>query len=115
MNIEEKLIEVADYFKAKLIAGDYEIIKVKANYVTIKIDDKYEFEVWIYGDMEKDFDFYFGLFSESVMSPRMTIQTPEERLEGWKNLKVKMDQFVDETGHKAKVEKFNELKKELGF
>lgn len=48
--METKIKEVADYFKGKILVGEYEVIKFDFSYLEILID-KYVFWIWISGGM----------------------------------------------------------------
>ena len=44
--METKIKEVQDYFKNKLLSGDFKIIKQDQYSVTVEVDSKYNFELW---------------------------------------------------------------------
>lgn len=46
-NIEIKINEVNQYFKDKLLAGEFTILKMKEHTCKIEIDGQYQFNVWI--------------------------------------------------------------------
>lgn len=48
MNIHEKIKEIQDYFKAKLLAGEFEEEEIDSNCIRIEIDG-YGFNLWSVG------------------------------------------------------------------
>lgn len=50
--MKTQIEKVKNYFKNKLLAGDFEIIEVSEHYCTILIDKEYPFNIWI-GNMVK--------------------------------------------------------------
>ena len=53
--METKIKEVQDYFKQKILNEEFEILEVTEHYVQIKIDNKYQFTIWIANGFQ-----YFG-------------------------------------------------------
>ena len=45
--MKEKITEIQNYFLAKIEAKDFEVTEVTSEYVTILIDDEYEFKFWL--------------------------------------------------------------------
>jgi ribulose-5-phosphate 4-epimerase/fuculose-1-phosphate aldolase len=41
-----KIKEVQDYFKAKLLAGEFELIKCTNATISVKVDEHYTFFIW---------------------------------------------------------------------
>ena len=44
--MEEKIKAVQDYFKAKILNGDFEVKSVDTHYFELQIDAKYDFIIW---------------------------------------------------------------------
>jgi hypothetical protein len=44
--MQNKIKEVQDYFKNKILKGDFKVTKVDSYYVDILVDDLYEFTFW---------------------------------------------------------------------
>jgi hypothetical protein len=44
--MEIKIKEVQDYFKAKMLAGEFEMLDVETYQCSIRIDGKYDFFIW---------------------------------------------------------------------
>lgn len=45
--MKKKIEEVEQYFKNKLLSKDFEIIKIDEFVMTVLIDEKYKFTIWI--------------------------------------------------------------------
>ena len=45
--MKEKIEEVQQYFKNKLLSGDFEITEISENLCKIKVDSEYIFTIWI--------------------------------------------------------------------
>lgn len=45
--MEKKIKEIQNYFMAKLLAGDFRVIKVKEHTLDLIVDEKYSFTIWV--------------------------------------------------------------------
>jgi hypothetical protein len=45
--MKNKIKEVQDYFKNKIVAGDYEVIETTEHFAVIEIDSEYIFCLWL--------------------------------------------------------------------
>lgn len=112
-NMEKKLIEIGNYFKDKLITGEYKVIKWGDVTCTIIIDNKFEFDIWVFMG-EENIKFY-GLGESSIIS-RYYLLTLDEALEAWRNFIIHKNNFKYEIKNQ-KIKEFNEkvskLRKEL--
>ena len=45
--MKTKIKEVQDYFKSKLIAGDFEILEICYHTIKVSVENEYEFSIWI--------------------------------------------------------------------
>jgi hypothetical protein len=45
--MQEKIKEVQDYFKNKILSKDFEVEKIEQHYFYLLIDSQYEFIIWI--------------------------------------------------------------------
>lgn len=75
--METKINEVQQYFKDKLLAGDFKIQEISEYVLRISIDDEYVFNLWI-GNMDiadnmKCYDVYYNFMHLSF--------TEEERIQ----------------------------------
>jgi len=85
MNIHERFKEIVEYFKAKLIAGDYEMIECDHRTAHIIIDGKYPFQIWI-SDPLNYLNFYETSWLVENPNEFLNIDTEDERREAWKNM-----------------------------
>ncbi len=108
-NIDDLLKKVAEYFKQKLLTGDYEFVKCGEHVAEIRIDKKYTFKLWIANDPEYNFGFYGQTFQEDFMQ----LRTQKERLAGWRRIKPYIQDYKNTILKRAKQKQFNQLKKEL--
>jgi len=102
--MKNKIKEVQDYFKAKILAGDFEVKKVSNHVSCIVVDGEFEFSIWAYfsfGQWSSDNCMYLGEFSEEEQKKGLELfrkVIEEDRLKKLKSEKLKQ---------------FNEMKKEL--
>jgi hypothetical protein len=113
MNIHEKIKEVAEYFKAKIISGDFEFKSCRDCIATVVIDEKYEFLLWINNDHKEDFSIHFGSMFWDYTSELLRFKTQKERLTGWKQVKPYVEEYKKKVLKREKQKEFNRLKKEL--
>jgi hypothetical protein len=87
--IQEQIEGIQKYFIYKASIGEYSIVKSNEYFVTIKIDDTYQFNIWV-GNGSKYCCFYkYSVDDEHFMSlPELGIT---ERLMIWENLESKLN------------------------
>lgn len=107
--INKKLKEVSDYFKQKIIAGDFEFKSCCGRTATIIIDGKHEFTLWIANDQKNNFDYY----SIEGFPAFMRFRTQKERLSAWKQIKPYVRDYERQVIKREKQKQLNKLKKEL--
>lgn len=115
MNIENHLKEIGNYFKAKVLAGDFEFIKCSIHTAEIKIDNKYTFELWIANEPKYDFRFYGISVYTSNFDCEFDFKNMKERLTGYSKVKKYIKEYSDTVLKKEKIAQFNKLKKELNM
>lgn len=113
MNIEDKLKDVADYFKHKIITGEFEFKTCGDYTATVLIDEKYEFQLWIANEPKNNFDFYDSSFILKNSSDFLKFRTQKERMAGWKQVKPHVQAYKNKVLKREKQKEFNRLKKEL--
>lgn len=111
MKIENLLTDVANYFRNKVLTGDYEFVKCSDRTADIIIDGKYTLQLWIANDPKNHFGFYSPPFS--VGHDFIQLRTQKERLQGWKHLKPFVENYRNNTLKREKLKEFERLKKEL--
>ena len=110
MNIESKLSEISEYFKGKLLAGDYTFIECGECTAKILIDNKYTIEVWITNDPKYAFDFYdYYLFGIKLVG----LTTQKERLTGWRHIKLHINKYRSIALKEEKRKQIASLQKEI--
>ena len=93
-NIEKQIAKIADYFKNKLLAGDFEYISQDDWSVKLRIDNFFEVQVWTSNGIP-----YFGLYDIVIRNgykskfrltlengPYSQFKTEKQRLQAWSNI-----------------------------
>jgi len=93
-NIEKQIAKIADYFKNKLLAGDFEYISQDDWSVKLRIDNFFEVQVWTSNGIH-----YFGLYDIVIRNgdkfkfklmlengPYSQFKTEKQRLQAWSNI-----------------------------
>ena len=100
--MKEKIKEVRDYFKKRIVDGDYEITEVKENSIVILIDD-YEFSLWTANE-----NYGLSLYLDSFMNVKFD---RTEKLSIYNNLRptiIKNKRDVLMVAKKAELKKLQE-------
>ncbi len=105
--MEAKIKEVHDYFKGKIINGEYKVVKRGDHVWNLMVDGKYEFRLWIAND-----GYNFSAYDGSFMPLKLTVK---EQLKGWTKIKKLIKEWEQTTQKREKTKQFNKLKKELGL
>jgi len=113
MNIDDKLKEVGNYFKAKLLEGDYEFIKCSDYTAEILIDKKYKFEVWIANVPKDNFQFYRGGITGEDAEDFLRFTTQKDRIKAYSKIKNFVKDYQNGKLKREKMAQFEKLKKEL--
>jgi hypothetical protein len=113
MNIEDKIKEVAEYFRQKVLTGDYMFVSCSEHTAEILVDEKYKFSLWIANEPKMSFDFYEPNFLIEDPIELLTLKTQKERLQGWKHIKPYIKDHKNKVLKREKQKQFNRLKKEL--
>jgi len=113
MNIEQTLNDVANYFKHKIIEGEFEFKKCGEHTATVLIDEKYEFQLWIANEPKNNFDFYDSSFMVKNSADFLKFRTQKERLAGWRQIKPHVQAYKNKVLKREKQKELNRLKKEL--
>ncbi len=108
MNVDVKLNEISCYFKNKIVKGDYEFIKSNDSVAEIKIDGKYNFEIWIY----LVFEVYKHSFVNFMKSEYLDF-TEEEKVKASKKMDVHLKKYRETVIREEKTKQIEKLKKEL--
>jgi len=103
--MESKIQEVQDYFKNKIINGQFELTKTDQFTATILIDEKYSFNIWI-SNGSFSIETYSSYPSTSFMDIKFSNEEKKLIWNLFKNVaeKIKLEE---------KKQQFEQLKKEL--
>lgn len=110
MNIEKNVEIIGDYFKKKVVKGDYQIIRWSDSTIDIIIDNKYNFSLWIYLN---SFNFYTLLSTEKSIFHNALKFTDDEKKEGRKNYESKYIRFGKDDLKRNLEVKIKKLQEEL--
>lgn len=114
MNIEELLNGVGDYFKQKIISGDFELKHLDSYTATVLIDQKYKLDLWIANDPKENFEFYDrGNFFKNEALLDFLFKSKEERIQAWEKIKPFIDSYRRDVVAKEKLKEIDRLKKDL--
>lgn len=109
MKIENLIEETANYFRQKILTGDYEFIMCGEHTAKIVVDKKYTFLMWIVNSPKLNFNFYkYGHLQLEIDKDPLKLRTQKERMTGWRHLKPFVLKYRN---GKLKTEKQAELKK----
>lgn len=110
MNVDKKIKEISDYFKQKIVDGDYEITDIGSCTATIVVDSKHEFELWV-SNGERNFSIYEDPFVAVSTSLKMKLD-PEEKKLGWENIKPRLEKSKP-TIKQRKIAELKALEEEI--
>jgi len=112
MNIEEKLKEIGDYFKQKVLEGDYKFIKCGEHTATILVNGVYVFELWIGNNPRDNFNFY-NTYGKDLIYSYLCLTTQKERIKCWSKLKPHINSYKSTILKREKQREINRLQKEI--
>jgi len=97
--MESKIKEVEEYFKQKIVEGEYKVVDRTQYVVNILVDNKYTFNLWVASGYH-NFEPYNEFDSENFMYLRFTLK---EKREAWHNLeKLHQEKVEDKKGRLEK-------------
>jgi hypothetical protein len=113
--IEDKIKEIATYFKGKLLKGDYEFLSCDKHTAKIRIDGKYDMEIWIANSPPASLlEVYNNVFPwENVNIPDQFKLSQKEKDTLWANLSVFIEKYRKEELIKQKEQSIKQIQKEL--
>ena len=109
MDIKENLKEIGEYFKNKLIEGDYQFNKSDKHLATITMDGEFEFSLWICGGSE-GFDVYNHSDSSSFVNQYFKFSNDEDQLKAWEIIEPNITAYNKEVLIAEKTKELEELK-----
>ena len=98
MEIEKKINEISDYFKNKILAGDFDFIKCDECTARILIDNKYKFELWIANTPKYNFRIHGQSIDTTIFNTEFKNQ--KERIKGYSKVKPFIQKGLDENKQK---------------
>lgn len=105
--MKQQIQEVHDYFVGKILTGDYELISKTEHCAIIKIDENYDFQMWIANGFQ-----YLKTWADTFMR----LEIPFEKREiGFGLLMQKIEAKFAESDRLGKLAQLENLKKELGL
>lgn len=113
MDINKKLKDIADYFKKKILDGDFSFESCGQHTAIVMIDEKYRFKLWIDNDPKDFFNFYADNIITMGGNPHLKFKTQEERLRGWEKVKPSVEEYRKRVLITEKLSEIEELKKEI--
>lgn len=109
--MKEKIIEVENYFKSKLLSNDFEIKEIKECTLSLSIDNKYIFTIWIGNfDLDNYIELYEGGFN--YISLKFNLK---EKVKLKSVIKKPVNEWRRNVLLREKRKEFNRLKKELSL
>ena len=114
--MEVMLIKVSDYFKEKLLKGDYKFISCDDYTAEILIDGVYKFSVWISNDQPHNFEFYQSSGTCTIkIGNSMKFETKKERVIAWLKIKPLIFKYKNDILLNKKREELAKLESELNL
>jgi len=97
--MESKIKEVEEYFKQKIVEGEYKVVDRTQYVVNILVDNKYTFNLWVASSYQ-NFEPYNEFDSENFMYLHFKLK---EKGEAWHNLeKLHQEKVEDKRGRLEK-------------
>lgn len=112
MNLEEKIKEIGDYCKSKVLNNEYEFVKSDEYNATIKIDN-FHFKIWIANNPKLHLDFSEFIFEQNFKDKISVFKTQKDRLKVWKTLKPLVIRYRNEFLIKEKLAELEKLKESI--
>lgn len=105
--MKEKIKTVEDYFKEKIVTGDFEIIEKEKYTFNVRVDGKYDFIIWVANRTEN---------RKIEVGSYMIIElTQKEREKLHSVLSEEIRQYEKDVLREDKLAEFKRLQKELGL
>lgn len=111
--MEEKIKEVQEYFKNKMLKGEFVLgERIESNYYDIVIDKKYSFSIWINNFTQAPTINVWDSCSKNFM--KGIVFTEQQQAHFYELSKPMLQNYHDMAGRKQKFSKVNQLLAELG-
>ena len=110
MDIDKRIQEISNYFKQKIVDGDYEITDIEPCTVSVLVDGKYEFVLWV-SNGESYFNIYEDPFGAVSTSIKMKLNDDDRKM-GWKNMQPRLE-GSKQTIKQRKIAQLKALEQEI--
>lgn len=108
--MKEKIKEIQDYFREKLLKGEFEITKRERFTYTVLIDKEYKFEIWMSNGSE-----HRKLYCSSIGTFMYFDLTKKQALKLHSLLLSDYNQFMKESLIESKKKALEKLQKEIDY
>jgi hypothetical protein len=113
MNVEKNLIAIGEYFKGKLVDGDYEFVECDSHLAIIKIDGDFTFKLWICSGVS-NFKVYVTNEPDSYSNKYFKFTDLEglNKLKAWNTLMPLVETYKKDVLIARKMQELEELQKQ---
>lgn len=112
MNIEKTLTELGDYFKQKLINGEFEFISCNEYTAKIIIDDK-KLAVWIAGEVKDYLEFYYEHMFTTIHFEDLKFTNQKDRIKAYRTIKPMIISYKNDILMKQKKAELKQITNEI--
>lgn len=105
--MKNKIKEIQDYFKTKIILGEFETVVIEKNVIEIKVDSEFKFALWYYSESDVT---QWGSRENSMKLPEFSEEDKKTAYDMFTKIQVKDN---DERLNTTKLEQFKKLQSEL--
>lgn len=112
MDVEKTMHELAQYFKGKMIEGDYMFVKCDEYTAEVLVDGKYPVKLWISNNPKNNCNIYDPPTFESHVN-LWEFASQKERLKAWRAIKPHVEKHNREILKKEKAAQIARLEAEL--
>jgi len=103
--MKTKISEVQQYFKNKIVNGDYDVVTFETNHVKVKVDNEFDFIIWT-GNSTLYCKQWAFMDNQFMLLPEFT---ESESTECFKNITAK----IEDNSENIRIAKIEKLKAEL--
>lgn len=110
--LKEKIAEVNEIIREKILDGDYKFISCTEYIAKVKVEDEVDVELWIGNNPRR----HFGVYKFDLMpyeNSSFSFKSNEDRLKGWSFLKPFVEKYRKEKLKKEKLELIEKLQSEV--
>ena len=108
MTIDQKLAEISDYFKSRILQGDFKLVETNSTGTQLLIDNE-DIHLWHMLDCD-DFQFLNGYLQKSG---KRGFLTKKEKIAGFHAIKPHIIKFLKEKLEKEKRYNINETEERI--